>query len=338
MKILVTGAAGFIGAALSFRLLERGDEVVGVDNLDPYYDVSLKQARLDRFRTRTGFRDVRADISDRGAVADLFARERPAHGRQSRRAGRGPAFAREPPCLCQREPRGLHQHPGGMPPPRRPPSGLRVLELRVRRQSHAAVLRAAQCRSSAVALRRHQEGERADGAQLQPPLRAPRHRAAVLHRLRTLGTAGHGVVPIHPQHPRRPADRPCSTGAVIAGTSRTSTTSSKGSFASSTGPPPRTNTGARSRRILPPAPRRTGSTTSATAAGWSWNATSRCWRRAWGARRRRTSSPCSPATCPTPLPMSMTWNGNSTTGPGTPIEVGVRRFVEWYKAFHGVRG
>ncbi len=78
MKVLVTGAAGFIGAALALRLLERGDEVIGVDNLDPYYDVSLKQARLDRVRTFPGFRDVRADISDRAAVEDLFARERPA--------------------------------------------------------------------------------------------------------------------------------------------------------------------------------------------------------------------------------------------------------------------
>ena len=77
MKILVTGAAGFIGAALALRLVERGDEVVGVDNLDPYYDVSLKQARLDRFRGCSGFRDLRADISDRAAVADLFERERP---------------------------------------------------------------------------------------------------------------------------------------------------------------------------------------------------------------------------------------------------------------------
>ena len=50
MKILLTGAAGFIGAALALRLLERGDEVVGVDNLDPYYDVRLKEARLDRTR------------------------------------------------------------------------------------------------------------------------------------------------------------------------------------------------------------------------------------------------------------------------------------------------
>lgn len=77
MKILVTGAAGFIGAALALRLLERGDEVIGVDNLDPYYDVSLKQARLDRVRALPGFRDVRADVSDRAAVAELFERERP---------------------------------------------------------------------------------------------------------------------------------------------------------------------------------------------------------------------------------------------------------------------
>ena len=77
MKVLVTGAAGFIGAALAFRLLERGDEVVGADSLDPYYDVALKQARLDRVRGFDGFRDVRADISNRAAMEDLFERERP---------------------------------------------------------------------------------------------------------------------------------------------------------------------------------------------------------------------------------------------------------------------
>ena len=77
MKILVTGAAGFIGSAVALRLLERGDEVVGVDNLDPYYDVALKQARLDRIRAHDGFRDMRASIADRTAMAELFARERP---------------------------------------------------------------------------------------------------------------------------------------------------------------------------------------------------------------------------------------------------------------------
>ncbi len=77
MKVLVTGAAGFIGAALALRLLERGDEVAGVDNLDPYYDVALKRARLDRVKAFAGFRDVRADISDRAAVEEVFGRERP---------------------------------------------------------------------------------------------------------------------------------------------------------------------------------------------------------------------------------------------------------------------
>ena len=77
MKILVTGTAGFIGAALALRLLERGDEVVGVDNLNPYYDVTLKRARLDRMRDCAGFSDVRADIADAADMTALFARERP---------------------------------------------------------------------------------------------------------------------------------------------------------------------------------------------------------------------------------------------------------------------
>ena len=73
----MTGTAGFIGAALALRLLERGDEVVGVDNLDPSCDVSLKRARLDRVRAFAGFHDIRGDIADRKAMAALFARERP---------------------------------------------------------------------------------------------------------------------------------------------------------------------------------------------------------------------------------------------------------------------
>ncbi|MCP5151338.1 MAG: NAD-dependent epimerase [Chromatiales bacterium] len=77
MKVLVTGSAGFIGSALCRRLLERGDEVVGVDNLDPYYDVTLKQARLDRLTPSARFTDVRLDIADQAGVRALFERERP---------------------------------------------------------------------------------------------------------------------------------------------------------------------------------------------------------------------------------------------------------------------
>lgn len=76
MTILVTGAAGFIGAAFSSRLLERGEDVVGIDNLNGYYDVGLKRARLARLEPNSGFRFEKLDISDRDAVADLFERHR----------------------------------------------------------------------------------------------------------------------------------------------------------------------------------------------------------------------------------------------------------------------
>jgi UDP-glucuronate 4-epimerase len=76
-KVLVTGTAGFIGNFAALRLLDRGDEVVGLDNLSPYYDVELKKARLARLTGRDGFTEARIDLEDRDAVADLFARERP---------------------------------------------------------------------------------------------------------------------------------------------------------------------------------------------------------------------------------------------------------------------
>jgi UDP-glucuronate 4-epimerase len=75
MKILVTGAAGFIGSFTAQRLLARGDEVVGLDNLNHYYDVSLKLARLERLQQLPGFRFVRADLADREQIAMLFAEQ-----------------------------------------------------------------------------------------------------------------------------------------------------------------------------------------------------------------------------------------------------------------------
>lgn len=77
MKLLVTGAAGFIGAALSEALLARGDQVVGVDNLSDFYDVDLKRARLSRLAAFDGFRDVRLDIADRAGIEALFQEVRP---------------------------------------------------------------------------------------------------------------------------------------------------------------------------------------------------------------------------------------------------------------------
>ena len=77
MRILVTGAAGFIGSHLSHRLLERGDEVLGLDNLNDYYDPTLKQARLERLLPRPGFSFVQGSLEDRGTVERGFANFRP---------------------------------------------------------------------------------------------------------------------------------------------------------------------------------------------------------------------------------------------------------------------
>jgi UDP-glucuronate 4-epimerase len=77
MKILVTGTAGFIGSTLALRLLARGDEVVGVDNLSDYYDVNLKKARLARLMCHPNYRHVHADLADRGAIEAAFVEHKP---------------------------------------------------------------------------------------------------------------------------------------------------------------------------------------------------------------------------------------------------------------------
>jgi len=77
MKILVTGAAGFIGFHTAGALLDRGDEVIGFDNLSPYYDVNLKKARLAQLESRDGFTFVKGDLADQTAVDSLFAKHEP---------------------------------------------------------------------------------------------------------------------------------------------------------------------------------------------------------------------------------------------------------------------
>jgi UDP-glucuronate 4-epimerase len=75
-KVLLTGAAGFIGSHVAHVLLARGDEVVGVDSLNEYYDVRLKHARLAQLTPRAGFRFEQLDVADRVAMPALFARGR----------------------------------------------------------------------------------------------------------------------------------------------------------------------------------------------------------------------------------------------------------------------
>lgn len=73
MKILITGAAGFIGNELALRLTTRGDKVIGIDNLNDYYDVALKQARLDRLKDQPNFNFIKLDIANRESISQLFS-------------------------------------------------------------------------------------------------------------------------------------------------------------------------------------------------------------------------------------------------------------------------
>ena len=77
MKVLVTGTAGFIGSSLAKRLLVRGDEVIGVDNLNDYYDVQIKKDRLAQLLPQAGFTDVRANIEDKAAIDKIFKEHKP---------------------------------------------------------------------------------------------------------------------------------------------------------------------------------------------------------------------------------------------------------------------
>jgi len=77
MKIIVTGTAGFIGNELAIRLLDLGHEVIGVDNVNDYYDTALKEARLQRIKTNSHFTEARIDLADRDAMAKLFASVKP---------------------------------------------------------------------------------------------------------------------------------------------------------------------------------------------------------------------------------------------------------------------
>ncbi len=77
MKILITGTAGFIGSTLALKLLARGDEVIGIDNVNDYYDVTLKEARLERVKAHAGFTEVRGSLEDRDLIEATFKKHQP---------------------------------------------------------------------------------------------------------------------------------------------------------------------------------------------------------------------------------------------------------------------
>src|SRR5258708_1609620 len=123
MHILITGAAGFIGSALALRLAERGERITGLDNLNNYYDVRLKEARLARLSGKREFEFVRSDITDGAAMSALFARQKfDAVIHLAAQAG-GPYSLENPhtrihasPLRFRHNPQGCRHHPP--PPPR----------------------------------------------------------------------------------------------------------------------------------------------------------------------------------------------------------------------------
>ena len=140
MSILLTGAAGFIGFHVAKALLERGDRVVGVDNVNDYYDVRLKEARLALLSAYPGFVFAKLDVADRDGVFTLVeSPSRPAQHYPSRSAGRGSLLAREPVRLHRRQCDGDAGDAGGGPPHRQVDGDhLCLVLLGLRRQPEAA--------------------------------------------------------------------------------------------------------------------------------------------------------------------------------------------------------
>ena len=139
--VLVTGSAGFIGSHVAIRVLSAGASVIGLDDLNDYYDVTLKKARLARFADHPNYTHVHADLADREAIEALFVEYKP--GRVVHLAAQaGVRYAAENPHVYVKEQRHRHAaHPGRLPPPRRRASGIRLDQLGLRRQHRNAFLR-----------------------------------------------------------------------------------------------------------------------------------------------------------------------------------------------------
>jgi len=173
--VLVTGAAGFIGFHVSQALLERGCIVIGYDNCNDYYDVSLKEGRLGVLSAYSEFTFIKGDLADKEALDGVFTTYAPTVVLHLA-AQAGVRYSIDNPYAY------LQSNLAGF---------LNILEAcRNFKTSHLVYASSSSVygmKLSGIAICRHQEEQRAHGALLYPSLWIPEHRPSVLHRLRSLG-------------------------------------------------------------------------------------------------------------------------------------------------------
>lgn len=200
MTVLVTGAAGFIGPHVAGTLLDRGQQVVGLDDLNAYYDPALKRARVEKLHERgPAFTFHRADAADPTAVNAIVDANPEITGIVHLAAQAGVRYSLEnPPGVRERQHKLATDVDGGGPPVNTVRAfRVRLVVQRLWRQHQAAVLGGRSGRPARLRLRREQAVGRTDGADVRAPLPHADDRAAFLHRLRAVGASGHGRLPFH---------------------------------------------------------------------------------------------------------------------------------------------
>ena len=187
--VLITGAAGFIGFALARRLLERGRAVVGLDSINDYYDPALKEARLAVLGKFDKFSFDKVDLAERATVERIF-RDGMFGPVVHLAAQAGVRYSlQNPHAYLDANLAGFLNRSRGLPPSSNRSSRLCLFELGLWRQHAPAIFGTRQCRPSDQSLCRDQEGQRADGACVQPSLRIAGDRFAIFHCLRSVGAS-----------------------------------------------------------------------------------------------------------------------------------------------------
>ena len=227
MKILVTGAAGFIGFHLCRRIAGKGDEVLGIDSISSYYDPSLKYGRLSELgisraaadsdtiscsTTLPGFSFLRRALEESAGVEKAFLRAQFRQGLPPGRAGRCALQHRQPARLPAGQSGWLSEHSGRMPGLQDPAPRFWIELVRLRPVPTDSFQRARRCGPSHELLRGHKKSQRDDGACVQSFVRNAMHRAALFHGLWPLGQAGHGILQVRKGHCRRRTHGPLQLG------------------------------------------------------------------------------------------------------------------------------